>query len=543
MGKTALSARGAKPAASQRRRPAIVLVIVLVAVVVLSLAAYTFSDLMLAHHEAVQLSGRQIQALALVDSGVDVIRNYLLNEEALRIELGGHLDNPALFQAVPIKEDIEPSEQGNVSILSPLIDLDGNLAGVRFGLEDESARVNLNALLLADQVQENGGRTLLMNLPGMTEDVADSIMDWMDEDDEPREFGAEVDYYSSLSPPYAPKNGPFESIEELLLVRGVWPELLFGLDTNRNGVLDPHEQSGSSLAGGGAGGTAGATTGGAQPNLAASGTLGSLDRGWVGYVTLYSQEANLNRDGLPRINVNGDDLQALYDELSEVFSDDVAVFIVAYRLFGPFTEEGGDTGSISINQLDLTQEPQFPINQVLDLVGTRVRAEVDGQQIVLGEVFPSGIGEMNGYLPVLMDNATVNPSPVIPGRINIHEAPRAILAGIPGMTEEILEALLERRAEESVIDDPNRNHETWLLTQGLVTLEEMRSLMPFVNAGGDVYRAQVVGYFEDGAASARAEVVIDATAALPRVVFWRDMSHLGRGYPLEVLGVRLVDGL
>ncbi len=38
-----------------------------------------------------------------------------------------------------------------------------------------------------------------------------------------------------LDPPYAPRNGPMETIEELLLVRGVTPELLFGVDANHNG--------------------------------------------------------------------------------------------------------------------------------------------------------------------------------------------------------------------------------------------------------------------------------------------------------------------
>ena len=35
-----------------------------------------------------------------------------------------------------------------------------------------------------------------------------------------------------------PKNGPLETVEELLLVRGVTPQLLFGADINRNGQLD-----------------------------------------------------------------------------------------------------------------------------------------------------------------------------------------------------------------------------------------------------------------------------------------------------------------
>ena len=46
---------------------------------------------------------------------------------------------------------------------------------------------------------------------------------------------------------------------------------------------------------------------------------------------------------------------------------------------------------------------------------------------------------MSAYLPQLMDHVTVNPSPVIPGRVNINQAPRAVLQGIPEMTDQMVE--------------------------------------------------------------------------------------------------------
>ena len=148
---------------------------------------------------------------------------------------------------------------------------------------------------------------------------------------------------------------------------------------------------------------------------------------------------------------------------------------------------------------------------------------------------------MNIYLPLLMDVLSVSESPTIPGRININQAPRSILLGIPGMTEELVEAIIEQRPLEldPQNEDPNLKFESWLLTTGIVDLEQMKTLMPFVTAGGDVFQAQVVGYFEDGGAASRTEAIFDTTGKIPRVVFWRDISHLGRGYPLELLGVQL----
>ncbi len=58
--------------------------------------------------------------------------------------------------------------------------------------------------------------------------LANSIADWIDEDTNFGIGGAENDYYQSLDTPYLCKDGPLESIEELLLVKGVTPELYYG---------------------------------------------------------------------------------------------------------------------------------------------------------------------------------------------------------------------------------------------------------------------------------------------------------------------------
>jgi general secretion pathway protein K len=58
--------------------------------------------------------------------------------------------------------------------------------------------------------------------------IVDSIMDWRDKDNFHRANGAEDEYYLALPEPYKCKNGDFTSIEELLLVRGVTPEIFYG---------------------------------------------------------------------------------------------------------------------------------------------------------------------------------------------------------------------------------------------------------------------------------------------------------------------------
>lgn len=58
-----------------------------------------------------------------------------------------------------------------------------------------------------------------------TEALLDSLADWIDEDDEERENGAERTHYSGQSPPYAAADRPLLLTEELLLIKG-WKTFL-----------------------------------------------------------------------------------------------------------------------------------------------------------------------------------------------------------------------------------------------------------------------------------------------------------------------------
>ncbi len=67
--------------------------------------------------------------------------------------------------------------------------------------------------------------------PGQMTPVVNSILDWIDPDDIPRNQGAESDFYQSLSPPYYAKNGPIDDISELLFIQGITPELYWGMSS------------------------------------------------------------------------------------------------------------------------------------------------------------------------------------------------------------------------------------------------------------------------------------------------------------------------
>jgi general secretion pathway protein K len=61
--------------------------------------------------------------------------------------------------------------------------------------------------------------------------IADSILDWIDPNEEHRLNGAESDdYYLTLPTPYRARNAQIESINELLQIKGVTPAIFGGVD-------------------------------------------------------------------------------------------------------------------------------------------------------------------------------------------------------------------------------------------------------------------------------------------------------------------------
>jgi uncharacterized membrane protein YgcG len=541
-------------------RRGVVLILVLVVVAILSLAGYGFLEMMWSERKAASMAVKQAQARELAASGVEMAKVFLGQDADVILQAGGWYNNPGVFRGVLVTDNTAPNS-GRFSFMAPNFE-GGMPAGIRYGLENESAKINLNLLLYIDQKNQGAGRTMLLNLPGMTEDIADCIMDWIDSDDTEREFGAESDYYMSQSPPYTTANAVPQNLDELLLVKGVTPSLLFGADANRNGQIDPSEQSlvqnqtgngtGSSTSSGSGTSTTSSTTtstnSSSNSSSSGSGTStvdGEVNLGWAAYLTVNSAEANVQSDGTPKVNLNQSNLQQLYSQLQDILEADQAAYIILYELQksgGEAPPAGGQSVSASaaIGGVSLSAAPVTPLSSVLDLIGATVTTTVtdNGKQTTatVKNPFSSDTGAMASYLPTLMEQTTTSSgTTVYPPRININLAPQTVLEAIPGMTDEIVQAIMEKRQDDPTNEPPDHLVETWLLTDGVVTLAQMKALEPYVTCGGNIYRGQVVGYFDGGGPAARIEVMIDATVQPANVVSWREISHLGRGFALSDL--------
>lgn len=552
-----------------------VLILVLVVVAVLTLGAYTFSEIMVTEAEATAMYGRQAESRAFAASGIEhaaAVLGYPEGDDDLNF-----YHHPARYQAVLLRDGETARGRGMFGIVAPL-ESDDSAQSVRFGLIDESGKINLNQLLQFE-LDDTTTRNILMYLPDMTEDVADAILDWIDEDEDPREYGAESDYYSSLDPPYYAKNGRFESVDELLQVAGVLPELLYGEDTNRNGLLDPNEDDGDQ----------------SPPFDNADGVL---NPGWIAYLTVDSRELNLRSDGTEKFYVNEGVLTDLYDTLEEEFDEEIARFIVAYRMNGPveplLTDEdisltslddsadpspdtngdstdgssdenqsGGGRGSsgeglvgaanaignaigaavsgtVTRGGMDLTKGASTEIKSLYELIGAQVTVEIDGVETTLDSPWTADPGSMASYLPTLFDTFTVVEGREIVGRINVNQARFETLAGLPGMTEEMAAAIVSSPmigADGTVAANGLALRATtgWLVTLGIMDLATAARLDRFLTGRGHVFRVQSVGCFEQGGGFTRLEAILDATENPVRILSVRDLTELGRGYSQSVL--------
>lgn len=248
-------------------------------------------------------------------------------------------------------------------------------------LTDESSRLNVNT----------ASRETLMALPGMTEEAADSILDWRDADDEPRPSGAESDYYLGLPAPYEAANEPFQTPEELRLVRGIDDRMLAGEGTE------------------------------AAPGLAQ-------------FLTVRSGESNVDSEGRRRLNINTAAPQQLAARLGDILSEREIAALVRAREARRFASLG--------DVLETEGVPWTRMAQALD------RICIDDRSFIEGTV------NLNTASPQVLEAIGLPPQ-VVQALVERREASPLVtkgeLAEVPGMTRETMRAVADRVATKSSV--------------------------------------------------------------------------------------------
>jgi general secretion pathway protein K len=332
-----------------------------------------------------------------------------------------------------------------------------------YGVGDESAKLNANVAT----------REQLLKLPNMTEPIAGAIIDWRDQNEEAEPDGIERGYYGALAHPYDIRNGPLRTARELLLVRGVTPELFYGEDRNVNGLLDPEEDDGDA----------------SEPYDNAD---GRLDRGWFAYLTVYSYERNVNGLGQRRLNVN----QASAQELSARLNLEpwAAESILKAREQKEF-EHLADL-------LDVTRDPSVERGAESDDYYARGATEKD--RPVTESIFEQ-----------IVDDLTLKDDEILPGRININTAPLEVLNTLPGLDNDLAEAIVRQR--DAAVGFTSIGQ---MLSINGITKEKFAKFEDSITVRSNVFRIQSRGQATSGLARATIECVVDRGREVPRVLYW-----------------------
>ncbi len=449
--------------ASISRRLGSALVAVLWLMAILTIMVYAFLSEMQVEYSLAAGFAQEKQAEQLAWSAIELACAIALNEAQPPNKLDdtwSH-DPDGAFE-VPLGE-------GAFTLVHPVYD-EGTVR-MRWGLEDEASKININY----------APKEILLKLPGVTEEIADSIIDWRDQDSNAGPNGAESPYYESQTPPYNCKNQPFETIEELLLVRGMTAEILYGEDTNLNGCLEPNENDGDRTA----------------PRDNGD---GRLDPGLYAFVTTVSCDTNLTNDGRQRVNLNTAGEQQLQQA---GFTPDEVMAINLYRISrirsGP-------------------QQPPFPnVAYLLDVISPKRFREV-------------------------ADAVTVVDGDRIPGLVNLNTTPKAVLMALPGITEEIAVKIMDYRTQPGAdlsnigwlteVVEPKKLQEFALF----VTTRSQQFRIHAVGRVGTPY-ANATPADEAEARPRpfkRMIAVFDKLAQpRPRLVYWKDATMLGMPYDPE----------
>jgi type II secretory pathway component PulK len=456
------------------KRRGIILPVVLVIFMLLAMLAIGFDFSTRAEINALTAQAEMDQARNCAASGLEKTALYLRQSFD---DSSVWYDNATLFCDQPVEQDEQQKVDKTTwrySIVGYNLDDDEN---VRFGATDEASKVNINTAS-EDQLEK---------LPGITSDIAAAIMDWREEGTTARTGGAKDEYYKSLNQPYRCKQAPFDTIEELLLVKGMTGAILFGEDMNRNGILDPNEDDG-------------------KISLPIDNGDGVLDRGLYPYITVYSREPDVTDSDpyQPRINIAEWPVTVLQTMLPKYIDQDIVDFIVKAR----------------------NAKVKFGSSPAL-LLGMKITSD--------DSTVTSPVTEED--LPAIMDYLTtgyhLNSDGFVYGRININTAPKTVLQTIGWLTDTEIEAILSTRSR---LDSATKKNIAWLVTQEVLTTEKFKEVACLFTARSYQFMMDALGYRSADSTQARIQALMELR--LPRVqyIYWRDLSSFGRAYNIDEFG-------
>jgi general secretion pathway protein K len=197
----------------------VALIIVMICITVLSILAAGFAYSMKVETKLAMNANSESELNSLGRSGVEMARWVLAQQATIAQEPFDALNQT--WAGGPGSMLTSNNPLAGISLQNI------QLGGGKFSLKitDLERKVNIN---MADQAMLEQALRLIGVDAGEFTGITASILDWIDPDPNEHINGTESDYYATLDPPYQAKNGPVDDLSELLLVRGVTPDIYWG---------------------------------------------------------------------------------------------------------------------------------------------------------------------------------------------------------------------------------------------------------------------------------------------------------------------------
>lgn len=435
--------------------------LVLLSVLVVGILHSARTDFMVARNHA-----DRVQARYLAMAGIERAK-ALLYKDARERSRSGQSHNGSLFNAPQHFRDVAYG-RGNYRVMRTGRQDEGG--GVIFGVSDEESRLNLNTAEAAD----------LGKLEGMTPDLPPAILDWRDGDNEVTPGGAEGDYYLAVRPPGRPRNAPFLSVRELLQVRGMPRDMLFGGGTGDVGLPEMDDS-------GEGGGDGEAAAGPPSPTLAPG--------GWAAALTVHSGVRNLSATGQERVNVQTADEAALTGVRG--ITSEIAKAIIAHR--------GQNRFSSLADLLDVVAAPpQGQPQQGSPGVPPGTVPFRDGAGPRGGGGNPNGRKVIDQNLLIeIADQLTVEESSTLEGVVNVNTAGLEVLACLPGVTRELAQSIINYRSSAGFLASTAA-----LLNVTGMTPELFKQFAPRVTVRSETFRILAEGRIQSTGVRQRVQAVV-----------------------------------
>ena len=334
------------------------------------------------------------------------------------------------------------------------IQLGGCVASVK--VVDECGKLNVNS---ADKKH-------FLNLLEMTAEQADSIIDWRDKDSKVSAEGAEADYYNNLEYWYPIRNEPFQTLHEVLFVKGIQEDDFYGEDYNLNGKLDINEKDG-------------------DQSFPLDDEDSVLEKGVGAFLTSCSFCRNIDAQGNSRVNIHKEKADKLQQELN------------VSKPHAKWIEEKANGKELK---------------SIADLIDKNTPKEKNKEDEKGDEAKPIDLQTFKE----IADKLTISKGKILTGRVNVNTASREVLTALFEGDEQLADEMIKHR---DGLEQPMTSIAE-LLDIKSMSIETFKKIAGHITVRSDVFTVCAQAVAESTGLTYTAQAIVARNGTSCDIIYW-----------------------